>query len=194
MPPEMKDIFYITTSVWATAMFTHQWKLHSNHAVEGTAWELILISIGPDIDTCSLWSAQRTELPIACWTRCQPSLASRGPSTLQSARMPCLEHGSTEAPLFGCWAAPSRAYAVAISPNVQSRPNLEQKTIVNKTFQPSFHCWHLPISLVGKYSPVLNEPKTSTREFGQSDRTAVSIRATTSTRVACSVGVGIMCA
>lgn len=51
-----------------------------------------------------------------------------------------------------------------------------------------------PISLVGKYNPVLNDPNTSTRALGHSDRTVDSMRETTSTRAACSSGVGIMCA
>lgn len=51
-----------------------------------------------------------------------------------------------------------------------------------------------PISLVGKYNPVLNEPNTSTRAFGHKERTVDSIRETTSTRAACSSGDGIMCA
>lgn len=71
------ETIFIQYGNWLTskAMSSYQWKLRSNHVVEGTAWGLILISIGPDIDACSLWSVLLIGRPIAYWMRCQPSLA-----------------------------------------------------------------------------------------------------------------------
>lgn len=171
---------------------SHQWKLHSNHVVEGTAWELILISIGPDIGVCSLWSIRQIGRPIACWTRYRLWPASRDPSAWQSALMLCREHESIVVPLFDCWAAPPQVYATAIFPSDQSRPNLKWE--FRWIMQVRMDYVLLPISLVGKYNPVRKDPKTSTREFGHNDSTALSMRATTSIRVWCSTAVGIMCA